>query len=240
MTQQTSALRAVGFSPARALAPSAAFWAAMLAASALGTSLGDFWTDQLSLGLAASAAPLALVSLGLIVADRLRPTEALFWLAIVLLRAMATNIGDFLIDDLGLGRPAATLALGAATLAAGWFTSAGRSPRIDARYWLAMALGGVFGTVGGDLVSHAIGLPLAAASLSALLIAVIALRDKAARLAALGYWVVVLAERAAGTAIGDVLAEPRGGGLALGLPASMAISAAALLVMLWLRGRARG
>jgi uncharacterized membrane-anchored protein len=237
MTQSASAIRAAGLGPARSLAPSAAFWAAMLAASALGTNLGDYWTDQLSLGLAASAAPLALASLALIVADRFRPSEALFWLAIVILRAMATNIGDFLTDELGIGRPALTLALGAATLAAGWLTTRGASPRIDARYWVAMAIGGVFGTVGGDLVSHAVGLPFATAGLSALLVAAIAVRAAAAPAAALGYWAIVLAERAAGTAAGDFLAEERGHALALGLPGAMAIYAGLLLALLWVRSR---
>ena len=216
---------------ARSLSPSALFWSAMLFASALGTNIGDFWTDWLGLGLASSAGLAGAVSLALILGDRLAPDlELFFWLAIVVLRAMATNIGDFLADDLGVTRMTSTLALAAVTLLAGYFTSAGRSPLIGTQYWLAMALGGVFGTVDGDLVSHAIGLPMAAAVLVPLVAAAVALRANFAPAAVLGYWAIVLAERAAGTAVGDLFAEERG--LAFGLPVSMAITGVALALAL--------
>jgi uncharacterized membrane-anchored protein len=237
MSQDIAAPRAAMLSSARALAPSPAYWGAMLAASALGTNLGDFGADFGSLGLIGSAGWAALAALAVMVADRLWPREALFWIAIVLLRALATNIGDFLTDDLAIGRPSSSLLFGAATLGAGWLTARGRSPRIDARYWLAMGLGGVFGTVGGDMVSHAVGLPLAAAGLGALVVAAIVAREAAAPLASLGYWAIVLAERAAGTAVGDLLAETRG--LGLGLPVAMATTGALLALALGLRSRER-
>src|ERR1700760_4955234 len=83
---------------ARALAPTARFWLAMYAASALGTNLRDYWADALSLGLAASFASLAVISAVLLLADRRfgATTEVFFWVAIVILRASATNVGDFL------------------------------------------------------------------------------------------------------------------------------------------------
>ncbi len=86
----------------------------MFAASALGTNLGDFWADTLSLGLLTSFASLAVISAALITGDLRfgRSTESFFWLAIVFLRAMATNVGDFLTDDLGVSRLVSTLILG--------------------------------------------------------------------------------------------------------------------------------
>jgi uncharacterized membrane-anchored protein len=222
---------------ARALEPTVAFWLAMYAASALGTNLGDFWADALGLGLAASFASLAAISLALILADRRFGRELFFWLAIVLLRAMATNVGDYLTDDLGLARLVSALALGAATLAAGWATLGTGSPRIDARYWFAMFLGGVFGTIAGDFVSHGIGLPLATAVLAALLAFAVLLRSASAPAALLGYWVIVLIERAAGTPAGDLLAEERG--LGFGLPVAMAITGGAFVLALVWRGARR-
>jgi uncharacterized membrane-anchored protein len=226
---------------ARAIEPSLVFWLAMFCASALGTNLGDFWADELSLGLATSFASLMVISAALIAGDRLfaPATEIFFWLAIVFLRAMATNLGDFLTDDLGVSRLVSTPLLGLATLAAGYFTigagPAKASPLIDLRYWLAMFLGGAFGTVGGDLVSHSVGLAPASVGLAALLAAVIGLRSFFAPASILGYWCIVLAERTAGTPVGDLFAEERG--LGYGLPIAMTITGGALLLALVWRGR---
>jgi uncharacterized membrane-anchored protein len=222
---------------ARAFEPTASFWFAMYAASALGTNLGDYWADALSLGLAASFVSLAVISALLIGADRRfgAKTELYFWVAIVVFRAMATNVGDFLTDDVGIARPVSGVILCAATLAAGWITLGSGSPRIDARYWLAMFFGGAFGTIAGDFISHAVGLPLATLALAALLVVAVAARQMRAPAALLGYWIVVLFERTAGTPAGDLLAEERGWNY--GLPVAMATTGAVFVLALILRGR---
>ena len=88
---------------ARALNPSPAFWLAMFAASAFGTVLGDFWAEGLHLGLVLSFGTLVVITGLLIWGDRLkgRGTEAFYWLAIIFLRAGATNVGDGLIEMRG-------------------------------------------------------------------------------------------------------------------------------------------
>ena len=101
-----------------------------------------------------------------------------------------------------------------------------------------MALGGAFGTVAGDAASHAVGLGVATVALAALLALAIAARSAFASSALIGYWIVVLAERAAGTPAGDLLAETRG--IGLGLPVSMAITGGLLIVALALRRRFEG
>jgi uncharacterized membrane-anchored protein len=53
----------------RALDPSPAFWLAMYAASALGTVLGDFWAEGLSLGLWLSFGSLIVITALLIWGD---------------------------------------------------------------------------------------------------------------------------------------------------------------------------
>jgi uncharacterized membrane-anchored protein len=87
-------------------------------------------------------------------------TEAFYWLAIIFLRPGATNVGDGLIHIFGLSFGAASLLTGVATLVAGFFTlppfAGAISPPIDPRYWLAMGIGGVFGTVFGDLTAHTV------------------------------------------------------------------------------------
>lgn len=230
MTVETASPRAAGWPSARRFEPTAPYWLAMLLASAFGTNLGDYLAHLLPWGLAGSAAAALAATAALVLFDRAAPSLASFWVAIVLLRALATNIGDYLSDEMKIGGLTASLAFGAATLLAGRFTSSGRSPDVDLRYWLAMALGGVFGTVAGDYAAHGVGLALATIALAALLVAAIMVREKAAPLAALGYWAVVLAERAAGTPLGDLFASRRG--FHLGLPLAMAITGGALVVTL--------
>ena len=109
---------------ARALNPSPTFWLAMFVASAFGTVLGDFWAEGLHLGLVLSFGTLVVITGLLIWGDFLKEqqTEAFYWLAIIFLRAGATNVGDGLIHIFGLGFSEASLLTGAATLVAGFFT----------------------------------------------------------------------------------------------------------------------
>jgi uncharacterized membrane-anchored protein len=204
----------------RTLAPSPAFWLAMYAASALGTVLGDFWAEGLSLGLWLSFGSLIALTALLIWGDlRIgRNSEVFYWLAIILLRAAATNVGDGLIHILGLGFVEASIITGMATLLVGYFTipdsTAAISPQIDLRYWGAMFIGGAFGTVAGDLVAHSLGLFPALIALGVTLVIVIVSRSRIAPTSMVGYWCIVLAERAAGTPAGDWFASRHG--LALG------------------------
>ena len=224
----------------RALPTGPAFWAAMLAASALGTNLGDFCTDMLQPP--RGFALLVLTCTLAVAADRWagRQTQAAYWLAIVTLRAAATNVADVLTHDAGFGYQPTALLLGVAALVLGCQTRPGLgtgSPLIDGRYWAAMLVAGIFGTVAGDLAAHTAGLLAAAALLTAILALVLALRAWQYPAAMPAYWAAVLAERCAGTPWGDGLASRHGAGL--GLPLAMACTGAAFLAaLLWRRQRA--
>ena len=230
---------------ARALDPSPAFWFAMFAASAFGTVLGDFWAETLGLGLGLvlSFGSLVVITGLLIWGDRLkgRETEAFYWLAIIFLRAGATNVGDGLVHIGGLSLLSASLLTCVATLLAGYFTlapSAGTpSPLIDLRYWTAMGIGGVFGTNAGDYASHSIGMASALGVLGVVLLVVIVARGFLAPAAVLGYWVIVLAERAAGTPAGDLFASRRG--LGLGQTVALLCTGVVLIGALWLYRRSK-
>ena len=215
------------------------YWFCMFAGSALGTNMGDFTVDWLGLGRETGFAALAILSALAIWGDsRLRQrSELSYWVAIVLLRAAATIIGDYMTHDLGISYVAASVGLGIATLIAGWFTiidpAQGRTPLVDRRYWIAMLIAGVFGTIGGDLTSHTIGLFAAAGVLCAVLLVVLGARTALLPASVLGYWVVILAERAAGTPVGDSLASRHG--FALGLPLAMCCTFGLLAVGLLVR-----
>ena len=225
----------------RTLGATPAYWFCMFAASALGTNLGDFTVDTLSLARGASFALLAAITVAAIWGDGKYGgrAEAGYWIAIVTLRAAATNVSDFLTHDLRLGYVAATTALGIATLCAGAFTRIGRggTPLIDGRYWIAMLIAGIFGTTGGDLAAHTLGLYAASAVLCGTVLIVLAARSRFAATSALGYWCIVLAERCAGTPVGDGLASYRA--IGLGLPLAMVCTCALLAIALLTRAARR-
>ena len=77
----------------------------MFAASAFGTNLGDFWADGLALGQLGSFASLASVCAVAVWGDSRAGgrTEVFYWIAIMALRAAATNLADFLTHDLAVG-----------------------------------------------------------------------------------------------------------------------------------------
>ena len=168
-----------------------------------------------------------------------RTAEAGYWVAIVMMRAAATNLADIITHDIKLGYVAASILLAFITLAAAYFTSPdparGNSPRVNGNYWGAMFVGGLFGTVAGDYIHHSIGLYTASAILCATLAGLIVIRDSKAPASVLLFWVIVMVERCAGTAVGDALASRRAVGL--GLPLATALTLWLTLLLLWLHVR---
>jgi uncharacterized membrane-anchored protein len=218
------------------------YWFCLFAASALGTNLGDLWVRDVIGGRIGSFASLALIAVAGIGASRgrHRAAEAAFWLTIVVLRAAATNVGDFVTHDLRLGFVGPSLVLAAATLVAGSVTWPGPegTPVVDLRYWVAMLLAGIVGTMAGDLASHILGLYGAALCLCLAMVLMVAVRSRLAPASVLAYWVVVLVERTAGTPVGDSLASAHAVGL--GLPMATLCTTTMLLVGLCLRWRGKG
>jgi uncharacterized membrane-anchored protein len=215
------------------------YWLAMLAASAFGTNLGDLWAGTLFPGLTTSLASLLAICLAAVIFHRRAAarTEAGYWLAIVAMRAAATNLADIFTHDLALGYLTSSLLLAGLTLFAARYThpDVSHSPRVDNAYWTAMFIAGVFGTVAGDLIHHTIGMLTASAALCVTLAGLILLREARAPTSMLLFWSIVMAERCAGTAIGDALASQRA--IGMGVPIASVCSGMLTLASLWLRNR---
>jgi uncharacterized membrane-anchored protein len=225
----------------RAMNVTYSYWFAMLAASAFGTNVGDLWGEVLFPGLLSSLASLLAICAVSVWYDRhaAARTEVGYWIAIVAMRAAATNLADILTHNLALGYVPVSVALCALTLIAARFTSPdferGGSPRVDGAYWTAMFIAGLFGTVAGDLIHHTIGLYTASAALCLALVALILVRDVRAPTSVLLYWSIIMTERCAGTAVGDALASRRA--VALGITLASVCTGVVLASSLWVRAR---
>src|ERR1700692_3049952 len=89
------------------------YWTAILVASMCGANTGDFLSHNLHLGHTRGLLPLAALFLIILWAERRAriPTEAYYWLAIIVLRTAATNLADLCTHDLKLGYIAVELGL---------------------------------------------------------------------------------------------------------------------------------
>lgn len=218
------------------------YWTAITLASICGTNLGDLYAHTAQLGIVQGLLILCVLAAVVFALEyRDHATQEIhYWLLILIIRTGATNIADYLAFRLHIPMPLliAALAAGLATLAWQATTAAGTGlPATNARYWLAMLLAGVFGTVTGDAMSHLIGQGLAAIVLSVLLGAALWLRSRGAAASAIGwYWLTVACARTAGTALGDWLAENHTFNLGLPLCTALTLLTFMLALLLLPRG----
>jgi uncharacterized membrane-anchored protein len=221
----------------------ARFWAALCIASIFGANLGDFFAHNIGLGHLAGLPFLAVGFALILVAERYDRDvrELYYWLAIVVIRTAATNIGDLLAGDLKLPRPwvmaglAVLLALTVAVIHAKRRRSAAADRRrelltADGLYWIGMLLAGALGTVMGDYVSHNLGLGdlMASGALGIPLALLFIVGSRGPIWWVPFFWLTVVVVRADGTVVGDWFA----GRHMLGLPLSTAVSGLVFVVLL--------
>jgi uncharacterized membrane-anchored protein len=146
----------------------AGYWAAIVAASMCGTNAGDLAAGPLGLGHVRGIIPITAVFLAVAWAEKLLnwTTVAFYWLAIILLRTMATNIADFATHDMNVSYPVFALGLVIFMALMIWadrfrgadsnaFTKGSvRIPNTDWLYWVTMLAAGVLGTALGDWLAE--------------------------------------------------------------------------------------
>ena len=148
----------------------AGYWAAIVAASICGTNTGDLAAGPLGLGHVRGILPLGAIFLAIIWAEKMLDwtTVAFYWMAIIVLRTMATNIADLATHDLKLSYPIFVLLLIAFMGVMIWADkfrtdtttqrtagSNARLPATDWSYWVVMLAAGVLGTALGDWLADA-------------------------------------------------------------------------------------
>ncbi|MBN3808953.1 hypothetical protein [Paraburkholderia sp. Ac-20347] len=164
----------------------------------------------------------------------------LYWLAVVLVSIVGTQITDLLTDGLGVSLYFST-ALFAGALAAiffVWYRSEHTlsihtivTRRREAFYWAAILCTFALGTAAGDLATEATGLGFTrGAMIFGVLIAVVWLLCRLGANAVATFWIAYVLTRPFGAALGDLLTQARVyGGLGFGAQWTSAVFLAAIV-----------
>lgn len=221
-----------------------AFWAIKIMSTTVGETGADFLAVNAGFGQTTTrVAMAALLAVALLVQLRTRRyTPWIYWLTVVLVSVVGTQITDLLTDKLGVSLYVST-AIFAAVLAvifAIWF-AVERSlsiHAIDTRrrelfYWSAILCTFALGTAAGDLATEALGLGFTwGAVVFGTLIAATYAAWRTGANAVLTFWMGYILTRPFGAALGDLLTQATTyGGLGLGAMWTSALFLAVIVML---------
>jgi uncharacterized membrane-anchored protein len=205
------------------------FWAIKILSTTVGETGADYLAVHVGLGTAITGAIMG----GLLIAalvQQLRSRRCiarLYWLTVVLVSIVGTQITDALTDNLEVSLYTSTLVfgLGLAVVLAVWYRvertlsiQAITTRRRELFYWAAILLTFALGTAAGDLATEELGLGFRwGTAVFAGLILALAVAFFLGANAVLTFWLVYILTRPLGASIGDLLSQARSyGGLGLG------------------------
>ena len=221
------------------------FWVIKVLCTTVGETASDFLADNVGLGLTKTTFITgALLLAALFFQFRLRRYVAgVYWLGIVLISVVGTQITDNLTDNLGVSLVTTTIVFGIAlaVVFAIWYWSERTlsihtifTTRRESFYWLAVLFTFALGTAAGDLTAERLNVGYAwSLVLFAGAIALVAAAHYRLGLGAVtAFWIAYILTRPLGASTGDLLSQPRNvGGLGLGTTATSAIFLAAILAV---------
>ena len=224
------------------------FWVIKVLCTTVGETASDYLSENVGLGLTKTTyITAALLFAALVFQFRLRRYVApVYWLGIVLISIVGTQITDNLTDNHGVSLVTTTTIFSvvlAIVFAIWWGVERTLSihtiytTRREAFYWLAVLFTFALGTAAGDLMAERLNLGYAwSFVLFAGAIAVVAVAHYALRLnAVLAFWLAYVLTRPLGASIGDLLSQSRhDGGLGLGTTVTSALFLLAILVVVTL------
>jgi uncharacterized membrane-anchored protein len=205
------------------------FWIIKILCTTVGETAADYLATNLNLGLTRTTyitGSLLIVTLVFQFRAR-RYVPWIYWLAVVLISVVGTQITDNLVDNFGVTLPTTTIifSIALAITFAAWYASERTlsihtiyTTRREAFYWTAILFTFALGTAAGDLMAErlALGYWLSAVKLNAVL----------------AFWIAYILTRPLGASIGDELSQARkDGGLGLGTTVTSVIFLATILVV---------
>jgi uncharacterized membrane-anchored protein len=222
----------------------ATFWVIKVLSTTIGETFADYLSVNVGLGPAVTDAVMIAVLAGaLVVQLRTRQyTPWIYWLCVVLVSIVGTQITDFFTDTLGVSLylSTAVFAVILAVVFIVWhrqertlaITSID-TPRREGFYWGAILTTFALGTAGGDLATEALSLGFRN---GALIFGGLILLTWLARWAGAGvvltFWIAYVLTRPLGASLGDLLTQAKDfGGLDLGASTTSLLFFAVILVL---------
>lgn len=226
------------------------FWFIKILSTTVGETGADFLAVQAGLGQALTSSVMA-VLLAVALAGQMRATRCqpwLYWLSVVLVSVVGTQITDLLTDKLGVSLYLSTAAFAAALAAIFglWWRREGTldirsiiGRRREAFYWAAILCTFALGTAAGDLATEALGLGFQLGVLVfGVAIGLMALAWRMGEHPVLTFWLAYILTRPLGAALGDYLSQATTyGGLGLGAMATSAIFGVVIVALVALAQR---
>jgi uncharacterized membrane-anchored protein len=223
------------------------FWTIKLLSTTVGETGADYLAVQAGLGASLTAACMAcLLVAALILQLRARRyVPWIYWLTVVLVSIVGTQITDLLTDKLEISLYVSTVVFACALAAtfAIWFaverTLSIRTivtMRRELFYWAAILFTFALGTAAGDLATEAIGLGFQLGFIVfGVLIAAIAIFYSLDVNPVLTFWLAYILTRPLGASLGDLLSQSRNyGGAGLGtVHTSLAFLTVIIALVAW-------
>jgi uncharacterized membrane-anchored protein len=221
------------------------FWIIKVLCTTVGETAADFLATNLGLGLPRTTVLMTGI-LVVVLAVQFRSRRyvpGVYWLAVVLISIVGTQITDNLTDGLGVPLAVTTIGFGIALAAVFtvWFAVERTlsihsivSTRREAFYWLTILFTFALGTSAGDLTAEQLNLGYLPSALGfAAVIAVIGLAYGVFKANAIAtFWLAYILTRPLGASIGDELSQARAdGGLGLGTTITSVLFLAAIVVL---------
>jgi uncharacterized membrane-anchored protein len=206
-----------------------AFWIIKIMSTTVGETGADYLAVHVGLGTTVTDAIMASLLLAALLVQlrKRRYVPWIYWLTVVLVSVVGTQITDALTDRLGVSLYVST-AVFAATLGATfaiWYAAERTlsiqtivTTRRELFYWAAILFTFALGTAAGDLATEALGLGFElGVVVCGALIAAIAIAYHLGANAVLTFWLAYILTRPLGASLGDLLSQASEyGGLGLG------------------------
>ena len=222
----------------------ATFWVIKVLSTTIGETFSDYLTVNVGLGPAVTDAIMFAVLLAALTIQfrTRRYTPWIYWLCVVLVSIVGTQVTDFFTDTLGVSLYVSTavFAVVLAIVFAVWYRQERTlaitsidTPRREGFYWGAILTTFALGTAAGDLATEALNLGFRNGVLifGGLILATwLAYRLGAGQV--LTFWIAYVLTRPLGASLGDLLTQDKQfGGLALGASVTSLLFFATILLL---------